>query len=181
MIYLLPWYVSRLVVSSLSRLTNYSQDVHTAAWIVKKCLCGDLVRDRTVLLVTHNVALTAPIANFVVSFGSDGRLVATGLPKDILLKDKALIAQIEHEQEALELEDDLAGDDTVQNDVEDDTTVVAKGAKLVLEEEVQVGRVTWKAVSLFLGAFNAWPLLFWTVYFAGQRLATLLWMIATFH
>ena len=31
-------------------------DVHTARWVVEKCLQGDLVRDRTVILVvSHNL------------------------------------------------------------------------------------------------------------------------------
>jgi hypothetical protein len=33
----------------LVRLTF--QDVHTSAWIVRKCLQGDLLKDRTILLV----------------------------------------------------------------------------------------------------------------------------------
>jgi hypothetical protein len=135
---------------------------------VKKCLCGDLVQGRTVLLVTHNIALTAPIAEFVVSFGNGGRLVATGSPKDTLLKDEALVVQIEHEQEAIEFEDDLEGDDDTRDAGEPGAD---KSKKLMLEEEVQTGRVTWKAMSLFLGAFSGWPLLFWTGYLSGQRWA----------
>ncbi|KAF8188324.1 multidrug resistance-associated ABC transporter [Pholiota molesta] len=46
-------------------------DVHTSSWIVEQCFCGDLVKDRTILLVTHNVALVGPVAQFVVSIGLD--------------------------------------------------------------------------------------------------------------
>ncbi|KAE9407351.1 P-loop containing nucleoside triphosphate hydrolase protein [Gymnopus androsaceus JB14] len=42
-------------------------DVHTSKWIVEKCLASDLVKDRTVLLVTHNVKLVEPIASAVIS------------------------------------------------------------------------------------------------------------------
>ncbi|KIK53737.1 hypothetical protein GYMLUDRAFT_250067 [Collybiopsis luxurians FD-317 M1] len=40
-------------------------DVHTSKWIVEKCFAGDLVKDRTVILVSHNVKLVEPIASSV--------------------------------------------------------------------------------------------------------------------
>ncbi|KAF9062353.1 P-loop containing nucleoside triphosphate hydrolase protein [Rhodocollybia butyracea] len=48
-------------------------DIHTAKWIVEKCLVGTLVKDRTVILVTHNVSLVEPIASCVVSI-KDGKI-----------------------------------------------------------------------------------------------------------
>ncbi|KAF7333297.1 Multidrug resistance-associated ABC transporter protein [Mycena sanguinolenta] len=66
--------------------------VHTAQWIVEKCLGGDLIGNRTVILVTHNVALTQPIADFVVSFGSDGRIHAQGTVPEVM-KLESLAAQ----------------------------------------------------------------------------------------
>jgi ABC-type transport system involved in cytochrome bd biosynthesis fused ATPase/permease subunit len=82
-------------------------DVHTAVWIAKKCLKGDLVRDRTVLLVTHNVALVSPIAEYVVALGSEGRIISQGSPTDALAVDDAAVAEIAHELEAIELEEDF--------------------------------------------------------------------------
>lgn len=32
-------------------------DVHTAKWVVDKCIKGKLLRGRTVILVTHNLSL----------------------------------------------------------------------------------------------------------------------------
>ncbi|ESK98250.1 atp-binding cassette transporter [Moniliophthora roreri MCA 2997] len=46
-------------------------DVHTSNWVVQKCLGGDLVKGRTVVLVTHSVALLQPIAAFVVAVKND--------------------------------------------------------------------------------------------------------------
>ena len=40
-------------------------DVHTSKWVAEKCLGGDLLRGRTVLLVTHNLLLAEPISDFV--------------------------------------------------------------------------------------------------------------------
>jgi ABC-type multidrug transport system ATPase subunit len=135
--------------------------VHTSAWIVSKCLTGDLVRGRTVLLVTHNVALVTPVADFVVSLGTDGRIIATGSPSETVLKDRALAEQVAHEQEALELDADF---DEEEDD--DDKKAAAKGSKLVVAEEVQQGHISWKAVKLFIGAFSGWPVMFWTVFLA---------------
>jgi ABC-type multidrug transport system ATPase subunit len=135
--------------------------VHTSVWIVSKCLTGDLVRGRTVLLVTHNVALVTPVADFVVSLGTDGRIVATGSPSETVLKDRALAEQVAHEQEALELDADFD-----EEEDEDDKKAAAKGSKLVVAEEVQQGHISWKAVKLFIGAFSGWPVMFWTVFLA---------------
>jgi ABC-type transport system involved in cytochrome bd biosynthesis fused ATPase/permease subunit len=49
-------------------------DVHTGRWIVEKCLRGDLMKERTVVMVTHNVPLAGRVAKNVVKVGSDGRV-----------------------------------------------------------------------------------------------------------
>jgi ABC-type methionine transport system ATPase subunit len=99
-------------------------DVHTAVWIAKKCLKGDLVRDRTVLLVTHNVALVSPIAEYVVALGSEGRIISQGSPADALVVDETAAAEVAHEQEAIELEEDLEEED-------EGAKSVAKGSKVL--------------------------------------------------
>jgi ABC-type multidrug transport system fused ATPase/permease subunit len=98
-------------------------DVHTAVFIVNKCLKGDLVKGRTVLLVTHNVALTTPIADFVVSLGTDGRIISQGAPTTVVVEDKALAEQIAHEQEAIELEEEL-------EEQTEEAKAAAKGSKV---------------------------------------------------
>jgi ABC-type multidrug transport system fused ATPase/permease subunit len=52
-------------------------DSHTARWIFQKCLKGPLVNGRTVILATHNAALTAADAAFVVVL-REGKVVASG-------------------------------------------------------------------------------------------------------
>ncbi|GJE99692.1 multidrug resistance-associated ABC transporter [Phanerochaete sordida] len=47
-------------------------DVQTARWVVDACFMGELMKGRTVILVTHNVALTAPLAALVVSVDASG-------------------------------------------------------------------------------------------------------------
>jgi ABC-type multidrug transport system fused ATPase/permease subunit len=100
-------------------------DVHTAVFIVKKCLKGDLLRGRTVLLVTHNVALTTPVADFVVSMGTDGRIISQGSPATVVIEDQALAEQIAHEAEAIELEEEL-------EDQTEEAKAAATGSKVRL-------------------------------------------------
>ncbi|KAJ7852957.1 multidrug resistance-associated ABC transporter [Mycena leptocephala] len=65
-------------------------DVHTAKWIVEKCFGGDLIAGRTVLLVTHNIALTRSVAQFTVSLGLEGRVISQGSIQEALDKDVKL-------------------------------------------------------------------------------------------
>ncbi|KZT29509.1 P-loop containing nucleoside triphosphate hydrolase protein [Neolentinus lepideus HHB14362 ss-1] len=137
-------------------------DVHTAKWIVDKCLNGDLIRGRTVILVTHNVALASPVASFVVSIGTDGRILSQGTVSDALAKNHKLskeVAQEEKAMEKVESEIDSAEEDAGKPD---DGTKKDAG-KLVVAEEVAVGHVSWSAVKLYLlGMSGNWPLLFWS-------------------
>jgi ABC-type multidrug transport system fused ATPase/permease subunit len=98
-------------------------DVHTSVFIVNKCLKGDLLKGRTVLLVTHNVALTTPIADFVVSMGTDGRIISQGAPTAVVVEDKELAQQIAREQKALELEEEL-------EEQTEEVKAAAKGSKV---------------------------------------------------
>lgn len=57
-------------------------DAHVARHILTQCLTGPLLRGRTVVLVTHQVALTLPAADQVLVIGETGRAVLQGRPKD---------------------------------------------------------------------------------------------------
>ncbi|KAJ7769135.1 hypothetical protein DFH07DRAFT_1058209 [Mycena maculata] len=132
-------------------------DVHTAQWIVEKCLGGDLVQGRTVILVTHNVALARPIAHFVVTFGSDGRWIVEKSIAEIA-KRGPLPAQIRKDQQIL--------DETVQEISE---TPVAKpaGGKLIMAEEVQVGHVGASALKLYFLGMSGHPVFFFMIFYGG--------------
>ncbi|KAH9921468.1 P-loop containing nucleoside triphosphate hydrolase protein [Fomitopsis serialis] len=110
-------------------------DVHTAKWIVDKCFKGDLVRGRTVLLVTHNVAMASPIADFVVSLGTDGRIASQGTLSKVLAKDKELSKEIEEENKEIE-----KAEHTVDDQQPNEEPKKSDG-KLILSEEVSVGHI----------------------------------------
>ncbi|KAJ7481603.1 hypothetical protein FB451DRAFT_1030640 [Mycena latifolia] len=123
-------------------------DVHTAKWVVDKCLRGDLVKDRTVILVTHNVAMTARIANSVVSVTLDGRVHSQGSISDALANDEALAKEVSKDQENLE----GAEKETVSTPAVDEAKVT-KG-KLVVAEEIALGHVSWSALNLYFAGMG---------------------------
>ncbi|KAJ7657324.1 P-loop containing nucleoside triphosphate hydrolase protein [Mycena polygramma] len=134
-------------------------DVHTALWIVEKCFGGDLIENRTVILVTHNIALARPIADFVVTFGSDGRVRSQGSISE-LTKRGPLSAQIRKEQQAL----DKAGEEI---DAEDPIAKPVDG-QLILAEEVQLGHVGTSALKMYFFAIaGKYPFFFFAVFFVG--------------
>jgi hypothetical protein len=108
---------------------------------------------------THNVALTKPVAEYVVAFGTDGRIISQGAPE--ILADAHLTEEMRHEQEAIELEEDF-------DEESEANKASANGSKLIVAEEIQEGHVSFKAAKLLLVNLSSWPLLFWIGYLAGM-------------
>ncbi|THH21507.1 hypothetical protein EUX98_g8371, partial [Antrodiella citrinella] len=150
-------------------------DVHTAKGVVDQCFKGDVLRGRTVILVvsfypsdtistiltyyiqTHNIALTAPIAEFVVSMGKNGRVSNQGSLKKILAKDTKLSAELQTEEEQLA---------KVDNEIDDQAltgTATKKPAdgKLVVAEEIAIGHVGWSAAKLFFSTLGGKRWFWW--------------------
>ncbi|KAJ7813135.1 P-loop containing nucleoside triphosphate hydrolase protein [Mycena olivaceomarginata] len=135
-------------------------DVHTARWIVDKCLSGDLIKNRTVILVTHNVVMTSKIAEFVVSLGLDGRVHSQGSVSDALEQDEQLAEEVTKDQEILELaEKELDPITALDNPPK-------KDGKLVIPEEIAIGHVSWKALGLYfkgMGGGGAYTIPFFVI------------------
>lgn len=87
--------------------------------------------------------MASPIADFVVSL-SDGHIVSQGSVSDALQKDARLVEEVKHEEEALELEEDVEGGETA------DTGTKPKDGKLTVAEEIAVGHVSWPACTFSL-------------------------------
>ncbi|KAF9475019.1 multidrug resistance-associated ABC transporter [Pholiota conissans] len=135
-------------------------DVHTSTWIIEWCFKGDLVKDRTILLITHSIALASPVAKFIVSIGLDGSIKTQGTPiEDSLEHGIKLSAEAQHDREALE----LANDEYDASSSAPATKV--NDGKLIVSEEISEGRVTWKSMKLFLkGLGGDYPLFFYSVW-----------------
>ncbi|KAH8104851.1 hypothetical protein BXZ70DRAFT_1049036 [Cristinia sonorae] len=132
-------------------------DVHTSKWIVDECFKGDLIRGRTVILVTHNITLTSPIADFIVSMGRDGRIASQGSLSAVLAKDPKLYTELQ------------TGFSEAEGRTDEKNPVVetkrTEDGKLMVAEEIAVGRVGWREAKLFLSALGGkrWPL-WWAVF-----------------
>ncbi|KAJ6612652.1 P-loop containing nucleoside triphosphate hydrolase protein [Mycena sp. CBHHK59/15] len=142
-------------------------DVHTSKWIVEKCFRGDLVQGRTVILVTHNVALTAPIAGFTISIGLNGRILSQGSVADALQHDVVLAKEADADLQVMEQVVDAAEPVEVKAELKTD-------GKLILAEEIQLGKVKWSAVGLYLRGLGgpSFYIVFLGGYFLSQMVVT---------
>ena len=90
---------------------------------------------------THNIALVGPLADFVVSLGSDGRISSQGSVSDAFATDEDFADEVEHEMEALELD---------EHEEDLDTPAGEQNGKLVLAEEIVEGHVSRSACAFCL-------------------------------
>src|ERR1700761_393693 len=85
-------------------------DTHTARWVVERCLAGSLMKNRTVILVTHNVTLVRPLASFIVELDAGGTVIRSEAIEEgeYLTKDKGkapvLVPEVTDTATALELD-----------------------------------------------------------------------------
>lgn len=131
-------------------------DVHTGRWIVDQCFKGDLLRGRTIILVvridmstlhvsliiyiykqSHNVALTRPIADFVVALGTDGRIASQGSFDKAVEDRDELLNQLALGEEQLKAASKAI--DKIEAAAED----AQKNGKLIVAEEIKEGEVGW--------------------------------------
>ncbi|TFK33331.1 hypothetical protein BDQ12DRAFT_700806 [Crucibulum laeve] len=131
-------------------------DVHTSKWIITHCFRGKLVKGRTILMVTHNLTLMSPIADFVLRMGESGKISTFTR----LSKEKPGSADL-----ALNAMDDTSASTNVAN-----TSLVpdlGKG-KLIVGEEIEEGRVNWEAFKLYLhGLGGKHYIIFLSVFISG--------------
>ncbi|KAK7461891.1 hypothetical protein VKT23_008323 [Stygiomarasmius scandens] len=128
-------------------------DVHTSKWIVENCFCGDLVKGRTIILVTHNVALARPIASFVVAM-KDGRIESQGTVADALSKDATLSKEAVKDQQAISRTTEEVDHQPPPDEPKGD-------GKLIAAEEIEEGHVSWPALKMyFSGMGGSYPWIF---------------------
>ncbi|KZS96501.1 P-loop containing nucleoside triphosphate hydrolase protein [Sistotremastrum niveocremeum HHB9708] len=125
-------------------------DVHTARWVAKHCFGGDLLRGRTVILVTHNVTLMERYAEYVVSLGVDGRVSGHWLVAQTL-QENNLHGLSEPDKREKDIPSEYANpknaDETKLHPPHDQTPT----GKLVVAEEMALGHVGFSALKLWLG------------------------------
>ncbi|KAF8307170.1 hypothetical protein DL93DRAFT_2171840 [Clavulina sp. PMI_390] len=127
-------------------------DVHTARWVVEKCLSGTLLRDRTVILVTHSIPLVAKLVRRTIAVSSSG-YVTVQAPNVI----------VPNTEEELD-----------EKQIAPPKTPVSKSVsgKLIADEEVVFGSVSYSALGLFFKAMGGWS--FWALYLGLASIVELL-------
>ncbi|KAG8898883.1 hypothetical protein FRC01_010733, partial [Tulasnella sp. 417] len=135
-------------------------DMHTANHLVKKCFSGPLMKDRTILLVTHHVSLCLPAAAYIVEL-HNGSIYRQGSVKELEERGQLedVIATEDHpEAPESEPEEDVNEADQIAPD-EDHTKAKAVG-KLIEDEHRAEGNVTLKTYLTYLRAVGWVP---WTL------------------
>ncbi|KAJ7459763.1 P-loop containing nucleoside triphosphate hydrolase protein [Mycena latifolia] len=125
-------------------------DVHTGKWIVQNCLSStsDLIQGRTVILVTHNIALARPVSEWIISLSLDGSI--TQGPVDIVLKTSETLATADTaEQKILE-----KGSEARKSGIIDSGPT----GTLMVSEISQQGSVKWRTYKLFLANLSSRPI-----------------------
>ncbi|KAJ7655558.1 hypothetical protein DFH06DRAFT_1200413 [Mycena polygramma] len=146
-------------------------DSHTARTLYEKCLCGPLLANRTVVLVTHHVELVLPGAYYLVRM-LDGRIDTQGTVKELraqgVLDDIAHEAAVEVKKEEFELAVAEAVPATEVNDADagaKDAEETKKPRKLVKDEHREEGGGKWVVYKSYLKAssYQIWCFLAFVV------------------
>ncbi|RXW15952.1 hypothetical protein EST38_g9897, partial [Candolleomyces aberdarensis] len=154
-------------------------DAHTAHHLYHQCLKGDLMKRRTIILVSHHVQLCAGGASYIVALDNGHVLFEGGRDafqaSDIIRKlgqtSTATGDDGEEKEKLIEIEAKVLGDKGAQSEASS-TTAAAPSAvvkkekkparKLVEEEKRAVGRITrdiW--VTFFWACGHYW---YWTLF-----------------
>ncbi|KAG8779852.1 hypothetical protein FRC12_023788 [Ceratobasidium sp. 428] len=141
-------------------------DAHTAAHLFEKCLRGPLARDRTIVLVSHQVQLILPGASYVVAL-DNGRVLFSG--PQTQFADTSVAQSITYSFKLEDAHNDTQRPDEPgekQTDVEnlspvadstkntseqaEQTAQIQKAPRKLIEDEARaVGRVKKEIVGLF--------------------------------
>ena len=135
-------------------------DAPTARYLLHKAILG-LLRDRTVILVSHATHLVAPFADYVVQM-NNGEILMHGPPQTLVDDDRKenLIYQMNLERETFSDDEAQVYTPTAQGD----------GTTLVKDEEKSEGSVSWSVYSFYFVATGG--LLFLALFFGGFLLST---------
>ncbi|KAG5940992.1 hypothetical protein E4U53_007510 [Claviceps sorghi] len=169
-------------------------DSHTAQWIFTNCIRGPLMNKRTCILVTHNVSLCVPSADYVVfldngrvaSQGSAQAVIASGLLGEEIQKSRS----DSHAPSRIpsRVPSSVGEGETMVNSngesSQDDSSAAPKKTKNkavkskkpqvdAMDEGKATGAVKWPVIKVYIQAMGPWW--FWVlavVVFNLQQLAT---------
>lgn len=151
-------------------------DAHTAKHLFEHCLNGPLMKERTVILVTHHVSLCLGSAAYVVAL-KDGQVVQAGTPKELLASNalgEEVVFASEEQKEAQEQEAAEGPIPTVPKTVTLKKNQDSNGGKLVQEEERAEGGVSWSVYKTYIEASGGYVFWISVLVLFGAAQATIL-------
>jgi hypothetical protein len=90
--------------------------------------------------------MVSPVAKYIVAVGLDGRISSQGTLEQALATDSKLRAEVEKEKKVLAEKEEVINPTIKKTKVEGDSS---KG-KLIVAEEVALGRVSWPACKFLI-------------------------------
>lgn len=176
-------------------------DSHTAVHIYENCITGDLMKNRTCILVSHNISLTIKEASYVVVM-DNGRIKTQGtvekLLKENAFDDETTASVIQSRSESsvnlaelnttidtpanhahllnstiAAIASDQNADQLDSEPVEDDVKINSSG-KLIEEETKSEGFVSWDVYKTYINLFGnryVWSML--TFFFIATQLTNI--------
>ncbi|KAI9318952.1 P-loop containing nucleoside triphosphate hydrolase protein [Dichotomocladium elegans] len=136
-------------------------DAHTAKHLYEHCLMGDLMRGRTIILVTHHVGLCIKCAAYVVAL-KGGEVVSAGDPQTVK-KSGALGEEMARaHEEIVEAEECAATEGPVPLVPKHAKKPQQDGAGKLTQEEVRAeGGVTWSVYKTYIDASGGY--MYWVL------------------
>lgn len=147
--------------------------MHTAQHITKYALSGDLVDNRTIILVTHHISLCLPIATNLIEL-SHGTIIRHGTIQE--LESQGQLKQlVETEDVVEEIQSDPAVmPATNEADVGNNDSVPRKSqtgnGKLVDAEARAEGRVALSTYLTYIKATGTWSWILMVAFMISARL-----------
>ncbi|ORY72055.1 ABC transporter type 1, transmembrane domain-containing protein [Pseudomassariella vexata] len=160
-------------------------DSHTAQWIFNNCIKGPLMKDRTCIMVTHNVSLCVPSSEYVVLL-ENGRVATQGpslevmasgaLGEDLRNKSRPSSAHVSRVPSRVP---SSVGEESGETLIDDGGNNATNGhfgkkdkKKRAMDEAKAVGSVKWSVLKLYLSAMGQWWFWVITVFvFTAQQLS----------
>ena len=169
-------------------------DAHTAHHLYEKCLQGELLRGRTVILVSHHVQLCAPGASYVVALdngsvafaGDNQAFQISGVMDGLVQSDNPgtrqpseAVLQVPDSQiskiMAEDVEPQSESSSTVAQGSEDETKALEEkkttSRKLIEEEQRAVGRISRDVWQTYISACGG--RIYWSFFVVAMVLAAL--------
>lgn len=139
-------------------------DAGTSKLVFEKCIKGDILNGRTVILVTHQIHLVSKAASKIILL-EDGRIISNTAPEALPIEmmnvlDEAVETKADAEEEAKIANEEIAlaqEDPKPNNSAKKDKK---PAAKLVVEEERAIGRVPKTLVFKYMQSFGGIGIVF---------------------